>query len=78
MAAGACGSASQNAINDALDRNAVVVVAAGNSNVDASQSTPANCSGVITVGATGFAGQRAPYSNNGPLGRNLGTGRRQQ
>ncbi len=64
---GACGLASQSAINDALAHDAVAVVAAGNSNVDASQFSPANCSGVITVGATGRAGQRASYSNYGPL-----------
>jgi serine protease len=62
-----CGSTSQNAINAALGANAVVVVAAGNSNADAVTSTPANCNGVITVAATGRAGQRASYSNYGAL-----------
>ncbi len=62
-----CDTASQNAINAALAANAVVVVAAGNSNVDAIQSSPANCNGVMTVGATGRAGQRASYSNFGVL-----------
>ena len=64
---GACDTASQLAINDALTANAVAVVAAGNSNADASQSSPGNCNGVITVAATGFAGQRASYSNFGAL-----------
>jgi serine protease len=43
----------------------IVVVAAGNSNVDMSTTFPANCDGVITVGATGPTGERAPYSNFG-------------
>ena len=62
---GPCDTASQNAINSALAAGTVVVVAAGNSNSDASGFTPANCSGVITVAATGRQGQRASYSNYG-------------
>ncbi len=31
------------------------------------QSSPGNCNGVITVAATGRQGQRASYSNYGPL-----------
>lgn len=46
-------------------RNAVVVVAAGNEDVDARDSTPAGCRNVITVGATDALGARAPYSNFG-------------
>ena len=63
----ACDATLQNAINAALSANAVVVVAAGNAAVDAIEFLPANCNGVITVGATGRAGQRASYSNFGPL-----------
>jgi len=44
---------------------AVVVVAAGNENADAGFTTPANCGGVIAVGATDLRGDRAPYSNYG-------------
>ncbi|MEP7208772.1 MAG: S8 family serine peptidase, partial [Casimicrobiaceae bacterium] len=62
-----CDATSQAAINDALATNAVVVVAAGNSNRPAVESAPGNCNGVITVGATGRAGQRASYSNYGAL-----------
>jgi serine protease len=62
---GSCDTATQNAINSALAAGAVVVVAAGNSNSDASGFTPANCNGVITVAATGRQGQRASYSNYG-------------
>ena len=62
---GPCDTATQNAINSALAAGTVVVVAAGNSNSDASGFTPANCNGVITVAATGRQGQRASYSNYG-------------
>jgi subtilase family protein/uncharacterized protein DUF5648 len=40
-------------------------VAAGNETADASTSTPANCSGVITVGASARGGDRTSYSNFG-------------
>ncbi len=62
---GSCDTATQTAINTALAAGTVVVVAAGNSNSDASGFTPANCNGVITVAATGRQGQRASYSNYG-------------
>lgn len=62
---GACGSTMQNAINAARAKGAVVVVAAGNENGSALASTPANCSGVVTVAATGIGGGRASYSNTG-------------
>lgn len=57
----------QDAINQARAKGAVVVVAAGNSNADTANFTPASCSGTVTVGATDFLGQRAPYSNFGSL-----------
>lgn len=77
---GACDNTSQNAINGARSRGAVVVVAAGNSNANAANFTPANCSGVITVAATDRYGARAPYSNYGSVvalaapGGNTGAG----
>ena len=43
----------------------IVVVAAGNDNDDAALYSPASCNDVITVGATGPTGERAPYSNYG-------------
>jgi serine protease len=63
----ACTSAPalQQAINEASAVGAIIVVAAGNSNVDASTFTPAGCSGVVTVGATNASGSRASYSNFG-------------
>ncbi len=60
-----CSATLQNAINTARSRNAVVVVAAGNSNTNASQFSPANCAGVITVTATGRDGSKASYANYG-------------
>ena len=62
---GGCGYATQTAISDARSRGTVVVVAAGNSNGDASNFTPANCPGVITVAATASTGARASFSNYG-------------
>jgi hypothetical protein len=45
----------------------VVVAAAGNSAMDVSNASPANCTGVIAVAATGRTGGRARYSNFGAL-----------
>jgi subtilisin family serine protease len=62
--------ASESALQGAFDqvnaKGAIVVVAAGNENTDASETVPASCNGVIAVGATNRAGARAPYSNYGP------------
>ena len=63
--AGSCSRTYQNAIDFARSKGAVVVVAAGNSAVPASGFAPANCAGVITVGATGKTGAMASYSNYG-------------
>jgi serine protease len=64
---GTCGTAIQSAINDATSAGMLVVVAAGNENLDASTSVPANCAKVLTVAATGKNGNRASYSNFGSL-----------
>jgi serine protease len=64
---GACDTTTQNAINSARSRGTVVVVAAGNEAVNASNSSPANCAGVITVAATNRSGGRASYSNFGTI-----------
>ncbi|MGI5501191.1 S8 family serine peptidase [Lentzea sp. CA-135723] len=60
-----CSTTYQNAINGAINRGTTVVVAAGNSNANVANFTPANCSGVITVAATGREGNKAFYSNFG-------------
>jgi serine protease len=62
---GACDSASQNAINGAVGRGTVVVVAAGNDNVNVSNANPANCNNVVAVAATDRNGARASFSNFG-------------
>ena len=62
---GSCDATSQNAINAARSRGTVVVVAAGNSNANAANFSPASCTGVITVAATDRTGARAYYSNFG-------------
>lgn len=64
---GACDATTQNAINGARSRGAVVVVAAGNDATNVANASPANCSGVIAVAATGRTGGRASYSNYGTL-----------
>ena len=62
---GACGQAVQEAVDDALAQGSVVVVAAGNQTDDVSTFAPANCSGVITVGAHNRLGNLTFYSNFG-------------
>ena len=78
---GHCGMTSQSAVDAAVAAGSVVIAAAGNANIDAENTTPANCDGVITVAATSPAGDRAgvmkmvndepsarvPYSNYGPV-----------
>jgi serine protease len=64
---GACGTTMQNAINSARSRNTALVIAAGNSNANASNATPANCAGVIAVAAVNRSGGRAFYSNFGAV-----------
>ena len=60
-----CSPAEQDAINDIIAQGTIVVVAAGNSNVDVSKFSPANCNGVIAVAANDQGGRRAFYSNYG-------------
>lgn len=62
---GACDTTSQSAINAAINQGTVVVVAAGNSNANAANYSPASCNGVVTVASTGATGNRAYYSNYG-------------
>ena len=64
----ACSHSLQDAINDVVARGVTVVVASGNSAIDSVNSMPANCAGVISVGATLKDGRVAScYSNVGPL-----------
>jgi len=60
-ASAALDTAVQNVINDGV----VMAVAAGNSNIDACDSSPARAANAITVGATERTDIRASYSNFG-------------
>ncbi len=60
-----CSSIQQEAFDRIFAANKIVVVAAGNSTIDAGSFSPANCDGVIVVGATARDGRRASYSNFG-------------
>jgi subtilisin family serine protease len=62
---GLCPQALQDAVNTAMAQGVVVVVSAGNASEDASNFNPANCSGVITVGASTRQGDITSYSNFG-------------
>lgn len=64
---GSCDSVSQAAIDQARANGSVVVVAAGNSNSDVANFSPASCDGVISVAATNKQADRASYSNFGNL-----------
>jgi hypothetical protein len=59
-----CGEIYQEAFNAVLATGALIVVAAGNSNIDVARARPANCNGdFLRVGASDFVGGKATYSN---------------
>ena len=60
-----CGSQSltQLAIDNSKKLNATIVTAAGNEGTYATRSYPGNCFGNITIGASGYSGDRSYYSN---------------
>ncbi|MEO8016603.1 MAG: S8 family peptidase [Pseudomonadota bacterium] len=62
---GSCDTTTQSAINSAVSRGTSVIVAAGNENMNAANSTPANCSGVVTVASVNRSGGRSYFSNFG-------------
>ena len=64
---GACNALTQDAINGAVSRGTLVVVAAGNSNSEVANFSPASCNNVVSVAAAGVTGARASYSNFGSL-----------
>jgi serine protease len=61
-----CPASMQSAIDAAVARDVVVVVAAGNKANQASLYAPANCNNVIVVGAGDARGGLSFYSNFGP------------
>jgi serine protease len=64
---GVCRATEQAAINEILAAGTTVVVSAGNENENVEVYTPASCTGVLSVAATDYGGERAPYSNFGAL-----------
>ena len=56
-------SPTQLAIDESKKRDVTLVTAAGNDNRIATSSYPGNCYGNITIGATGYTGDRSYYSN---------------
>ncbi|WP_175920991.1 S8 family peptidase [Burkholderia latens] len=62
---GACSTTFQQAIDDVNAKGVTVVVAAGNDGLSTGLDQPANCRGVISVGATDATGRRASFSNFG-------------
>nr|WP_241093797.1 S8 family peptidase [Xanthomonas sp.] len=62
---GSCDPLYQDAINGAVSRGTLVVVAAGNSAGNAANYRPASCANVVAVGATRITGGIASYSNYG-------------
>jgi len=62
---GPCASVEQTAINGARSRGTVVTISAGNTNTNASNNSPGNCLGNITVAATQRQGIKAQYSAYG-------------
>ncbi len=64
---GSCDSTTQSAINSARSRGTSVIVAAGNSNANASNFSPANCSGVVTVASVNRSGGKSYFSNFGSI-----------
>ena len=59
---GSCSATYQNAINSAVSRGSTVVIAAGNSNVNVSGASPANCNGIISVAANDQNGARSVWT----------------
>ena len=64
-ATGDCWASAQEAIDAAVARGTVVVVAAGNSNADVANFSPANCQNVIAVAGLEQTGARLSISNTG-------------
>ncbi|MGE0044485.1 MAG: S8 family serine peptidase [Hyphomonadaceae bacterium] len=61
-----CPASMQSAIDAAVARGAVIVVAAGNKSGQTRNYAPANCNNVIVVGANDERGNLSFYSNFGP------------
>lgn len=64
---GSCDSLTQNAINGAVSRGTTVVVAAGNSNANVANFSPASCNNVVAVASVTSSSARSSFSNYGAL-----------
>ncbi len=64
-AVGTCGPLTQGAIDEVLNARVPVIVSSGNQQSSASNYSPGNCAGVITVGATDRDGRLPVYANTG-------------
>ena len=60
-----CSRIEQDAIDKVTNMGVLVVAAAGNDNVNAGTKSPANCNGVLAVGASDAMGNRSGFSNFG-------------
>lgn len=60
-----CDTATANAVQDLLQAGVTMLTAAGNYSTDAFGSYPGNCYGTINIGATGYTGDLASYSDFG-------------
>jgi serine protease len=60
-----CDPFSQAIFDTVRDLGVTVVVAAGNEAIPAFNSTPAACNNIVTVGALGYSGDKANFSNYG-------------
>ena len=60
-----CSTTEQSAITAAYNAGSVVIVAAGNEAILASNSSPANCDNVMAVSAITFGGAETGYTNYG-------------
>ncbi|MBI1423940.1 MAG: S8 family serine peptidase [Gammaproteobacteria bacterium] len=65
--AGTCDALTQAAIDDAHAAGAVIIAAAGNENLPATGTVPANCNHVMPIAAHTIGGDRAVFSNYGDI-----------
>lgn len=62
-----CPTSLQNAFNALISKDISFAIAAGNSNSDAVNFSPANCSGIMAIAATGAEGNGSYYTNYGAI-----------
>jgi alpha-tubulin suppressor-like RCC1 family protein len=70
---GVCPDFLQSAVDSATLRNVTVLAAAGNDGLDASKHFPANCVGVVSVGALDAQGTLTSYSSRNATVNQLGS-----